>query len=94
MPHFTAYDCNYGVSPPRDAGSPRQPAPIRDHPCPFNGACDSEGSQIERQNQVLGEAMAVAAVADGVIVGSAIVRRLHESPVSVEDFVRKLREAI
>lgn len=41
-----------------------------------------------------GEARAVSGVADGVIVGSAIVKRLHESPESLEEFVMQLRKAI
>jgi tryptophan synthase alpha chain len=40
------------------------------------------------------EARAVAAVADGVIVGSAIVRRLHDTPGLFGEFVRGLRRAI
>lgn len=40
------------------------------------------------------EASRMAAIADGVIVGSAIVRRLEESPDSLEDFVTDLRKAI
>jgi tryptophan synthase alpha chain len=40
------------------------------------------------------EAGTVARFADGVIVGSAIVRRLHESPESIEDFLSELRRAI
>jgi tryptophan synthase alpha chain len=40
------------------------------------------------------EAKAVSAFADGVIVGSAIVKRLHESPEGLEAFVLELRRAI
>lgn len=40
------------------------------------------------------EAKAVSGVGDGVIVGSAIVKKLHESPESLEIFVRELRSAI
>lgn len=40
------------------------------------------------------EARAIAAIADGVIVGSAIVKRLHESPESLEGFISELRRAI
>jgi tryptophan synthase alpha chain len=36
----------------------------------------------------------VAGFADGVIVGSAIVKKLHESPGSLEQFVPELRKAI
>lgn len=40
------------------------------------------------------EATKVAGFADGVIVGSAIVKRLHESPESIEEFISELRRAI
>jgi tryptophan synthase alpha chain len=40
------------------------------------------------------EASAVAKVSDGVIVGSAIVRRLHESPDELRNYLISLREAI
>lgn len=40
------------------------------------------------------EAGAISGVADGVIVGSAIVKRLHESPGEVEEFILRLRRAI
>lgn len=40
------------------------------------------------------EASRVSAYADGVIVGSAIVKVLNESPDKLEDFVRGLRKAI
>jgi tryptophan synthase alpha chain len=39
------------------------------------------------------QAAQVAAVADGVIVGSAIVKRQHD-PAEVERFVRELAEAV
>ncbi len=40
------------------------------------------------------DAQNVAQIADGVIVGSAIVKKLHEHPESARDFIKKLREAI
>jgi tryptophan synthase alpha chain len=40
------------------------------------------------------DAVAVAKVADGVIVGSAIVKRLHETPDTLKDYVISLRQAI
>jgi tryptophan synthase alpha chain len=40
------------------------------------------------------EAKAVAHHADGVIIGSAIVKKLHESPEGFEAFIRDLRSAI
>lgn len=40
------------------------------------------------------EARAIAAIADGVIVGSAIVKKFHEQPEEVEKFIKSLREAI
>jgi tryptophan synthase alpha chain len=40
------------------------------------------------------DARSMAAVADGVIVGSAIVRKFHEDPGNARDFIQKLREAI
>ena len=40
------------------------------------------------------DAAAVAKVADGVIVGSAIVKRLHETPDTLKDYVISLRQAI
>ncbi len=40
------------------------------------------------------EALAVADVSDGVIVGSAIVKRLHESPGELRSYLINLREAI
>lgn len=40
------------------------------------------------------EASAVAGISDGVIVGSAIVKRLHESPEGLKNYLVGLREAI
>ncbi|MDH5202012.1 MAG: tryptophan synthase subunit alpha [Nitrospirota bacterium] len=40
------------------------------------------------------EASVVAKISDGVIVGSAIVRRLHESPDDLRSYLISLREAI
>jgi tryptophan synthase alpha chain len=40
------------------------------------------------------DARNMAAVADGVIVGSAIVKKFHEEPDNTRDFINKLREAI
>lgn len=40
------------------------------------------------------EASAVSKIADGVIVGSAIVKRLHEDPAGLKDYLVSLREAI
>ena len=40
------------------------------------------------------EASAVARTADGVIVGSAIVKRLFEAPETLKDFLLRLRAAI
>lgn len=40
------------------------------------------------------EAKEVAGLADGVIIGSAIVKKLYEHPSGAEDFIKKLREAI
>jgi tryptophan synthase alpha chain len=40
------------------------------------------------------EARTVAQYADGVIIGSAIVKKLHESPEGLEAFIRDLRSAI
>lgn len=40
------------------------------------------------------EASAVSKVSDGVIVGSAIVKRLHESPDDLKRYIISLREAI
>lgn len=40
------------------------------------------------------QASAVAKVSDAVIVGSAIVKRLHESPDELKDYLTSLREAI
>ncbi len=40
------------------------------------------------------EARTVSEIADGVIIGSAIVRRINESPDSLEEFAMELRKAI
>lgn len=40
------------------------------------------------------DAAAVAKIADGVIVGSAIVKKLHETPDTLKDYVISLRQAI
>ena len=40
------------------------------------------------------EARAVSGVSDGVIVGSAIVRKIQEAPEGLRDFILKLREAV
>jgi tryptophan synthase alpha chain len=36
----------------------------------------------------------MASVADGVIVGSAIVKKFHEDPGNAREFIKKLREAV
>ena len=43
---------------------------------------------------VPGEASAVAKMADGVIVGSAIIKKLHEAPEHLKEFLTDLRRAI
>src|ERR1700690_694926 len=40
------------------------------------------------------DARSMAAVADGVIVGSAIVKKFHEDPGNAREFVKKIREAV
>ncbi len=40
------------------------------------------------------DAREVAKIADGVIVGSAIVKKLYDHPAEAKDFIKKLREAI
>lgn len=40
------------------------------------------------------DAERIAQIADGVIVGSAIVKKFYEHPASAKDFIIKLREAI
>lgn len=40
------------------------------------------------------EARIVAEVADGVIIGSAIVKKLYEHPSAAMEFIKRLREAI
>jgi len=58
--HFSTIDCNWGVSPSAGAEPPSLPAPVQDFACPYHGACYSSGSIIERQNQILGEAIPIA----------------------------------
>jgi tryptophan synthase alpha chain len=68
---------------------------------------DEFGKHIGRLREMSGKPVAVgfgistpddarkmAAVADGVIVGSAIVKKFHEEPDNMRDFIKKLREAI
>jgi tryptophan synthase alpha chain len=40
------------------------------------------------------DARKMAAAADGIIVGSAIVKKFHEDTDSAQDFIHKLREAV
>lgn len=40
------------------------------------------------------DAKLMAEIADGVIIGSAIVKMFHEEPGKAEDFIKQLREAI
>jgi tryptophan synthase alpha chain len=40
------------------------------------------------------DAYAIAKISDGVIVGSAIVKRLYESPDELKEFIKGLRQAI
>jgi tryptophan synthase alpha chain len=40
------------------------------------------------------DASAISKISDGVIVGSAIVKRLHESPDELKEFIKGLRQAI
>ncbi len=40
------------------------------------------------------DARRMAAVADGVIVGSVIVKKFHEDPGNAREFIKKIREAV
>jgi tryptophan synthase alpha chain len=68
---------------------------------------DSLKSHVERVKQMTSKPVAVgfgvsipddahnvAQMADGVIVGSAIVKKLYEHPERARDFIKKLKEAI
>src|SRR5581483_9114496 len=50
--HFSAWDYNWPIVPPKDAQTPKQPAPGKKSP---NDPCDQKGSQIGCQEQTLGE---------------------------------------
>jgi len=56
--HFTPWDCNWPFGPPEDAEKPKQGEPESDDE--DDDSCESPGSIIECQNQVLGEEAAVA----------------------------------
>jgi tryptophan synthase alpha chain len=70
----------------------------------FDGSIEALISEIRKYTQrpvAVGfgvstpeESSAVARVSDGVIVGSAIVKRLNESPNKLKDYLISLREAI
>jgi RHS repeat-associated protein len=55
--HFCAWDHNWPFGPPPDATFPDQGPPTQDSP--VDDPCNSPGSTIECQNQVLGEARRV-----------------------------------
>jgi RHS repeat-associated protein len=56
MTHFTPWDCNWPYGPPIDAVEPNQSPPkIQEE----DQSCESSGSIIECQNQVLGERLPV-----------------------------------
>ena len=57
IPHFSAWDVNWGIFPPDDAVSPNQPPPSIDEL--LDEMCEAEGSIIECQNQVLGQRVPV-----------------------------------
>lgn len=40
------------------------------------------------------DARAIAQIADGIIVGSAIVKKFHEDPTTAREFIQKIRDAI
>ncbi|NWF75745.1 MAG: tryptophan synthase subunit alpha [Nitrospirae bacterium] len=40
------------------------------------------------------EATAVSRISDGIIIGSAIIKKLHESPLELKNYLISLREAI
>jgi tryptophan synthase alpha chain len=40
------------------------------------------------------DAQSIAQIADGIVVGSAVVKKFYEHPSSAKDFIMKLREAI
>ncbi len=53
-PHFSTYDSNWGFSPPQDAQPPNGSGDADDND---GNPCDTPGSMIEIQNQVLGESV-------------------------------------
>lgn len=57
--HFSAWDSNWGFSPPPDALPPFQP-PLRNESPIEDGMCSADGSVIECQNQVLGKRVPIA----------------------------------
>ena len=54
--HFSAWDCNWPYTPPPDAQQPRNQPPKNDHE---DNRCHSNGSDIDCQNQILGETASI-----------------------------------
>ena len=57
MPHFSPWDCNWGVEPPSDAIQPQVPRPSPTNP--DNGPCVN-GAGVECENQILTQQVPVA----------------------------------
>jgi RHS repeat-associated protein len=55
--HFTAWDWNWGFGPPPDAFFPGEPDP--DANAPLDEQCETGGSTIECQGQILGESIPI-----------------------------------
>ncbi|MBN2197367.1 MAG: hypothetical protein JW751_31480 [Polyangiaceae bacterium] len=55
--HFSPYDFNWPVAPPKGARPPGQPPPAKDRP--RDRSCEKSGSIIDVHNQVLGEQIGV-----------------------------------
>jgi RHS repeat-associated protein len=70
--HFTPWDCNWPYGPPDDAEAPKTPDPRGDEREPES--CSTGGSQIDIQNQVLGESLPIAGTPFSLVYQSDRVR--------------------
>ncbi len=70
--HFTPWDCNWPYGPPDDAEAPNTRDPNGDEREP--DSCSTGGSQIDIQNQVLGESLPIAGTPFSLVYQSDRVR--------------------
>lgn len=95
--HFTAYDCNYGVSAQAGSAPPDVPMPATNIRCPLGNICYTSRSIIDRQNQILGQSVPITGTSYSLYYTSSrvpgyIAARSMEIQLSGETIPEVLQE--